>query len=392
MAYDIPEIAKNVFSVGSKDPNRKFFDALIRLHKGTSYNAYLIKGNDKVALIDTVNPGFEEEFLCKLVQLIDLEKLDYLIMNHAEPDHATAIPLVIGKSSATLIATEKGAKIAEEYYKVPKERIRAVKEGDSIELGGKTLRFIDAPWLHWPETMFTYLVEDKILFPCDFFGAHNAYDTYDEDAEDLLHDAKSYFAEIMMPFRAMGRKALDKIKDMDIKIIAPSHGPIYKNPQKIIPEYIKWNNGETENKVVIVYASMWGSTEKMVEVIKETLMAEGVKVVPYNLVDADIGEMTKDLVDSRGIVIGSPCVLNSIHPLAVYAVHLIKVLKPPVKYGVFLGSYGWGALAAKQATELLKGTNIELLGAVEVKGRPTKDDNDKVTELGKRLSAKIIGG
>ena len=236
--YNVPEISADVFLVGVKDWNRKIFDALIPLPQGTSYNSYLIRGKEKTALIDTVSPGFEGELTAKIKQMMVLTDLDYIVMNHAEPDHAGAISHILQMSDkTTLLATAKGAKMIQRYYKVPEEKIKIVKDGDTVELGGKTLRFIEAPFLHWPETMFTYLVENKVLFPCDFFGAHTAFGLYDEDVEEIIPFAKRYFGEIMMPFRTMAIKALEKIKELEIMIIAPSHGPIYKKPERILEAY-----------------------------------------------------------------------------------------------------------------------------------------------------------
>jgi len=390
--YSIPEISEGVFYVGAKDWNRRLFDALIPLPQGTTYNSYLVKGKEKTALIDTVNPGFENELMEKINQVANLANLDYLIMNHAEPDHAGSIPHIMRASkNATLVTTEKGAKMAQIYYNAPKERIKIVKDGDTIGLGGKTLRFIEAPWLHWPETMFTYLAENKVLFPCDFFGLHTAFGLYDGDVEELIPFAKRYFGEIMMPFRSMGSKALDKIKDLKIDIIAPSHGPIHKNPGRILDAYRKWTAGETRQKAIVVYVSMWKSTEAMVNTMVETLLSEGIEVCLHNLASADIGDVARDLVDSRAIVLGTPTVIGGMHPLAIYAASLVKVLRPPIKYGVLLSSYGWGGGAVKQALEILGPTKIELVGTVDINGPPSAGDHQKVVELGKQLAGKIRG-
>ena len=387
--YSVPEISKGVYSVGVKDWNRRIFDALIPLPQGTSYNAYLVKGQEKTVLIDTVNPGFEQELAEKIGQIIDMVDLDYIVMNHAEPDHAGTISHLMKESKAELVTTEKGAKMAQIYYGVQEARIKTAKDGDIIELGGKTLKFIESPFLHWPETMFTYLVEDKVLFPCDFFGAHTAFGIYDDEVEELIPLAKRYFGEIMMPFKNMGRRALDKIKDLPIDIIAPSHGPIYKEPERILSAYRKWTTGETEEKAVAVYASMWNSTEAMVEAITETLLSEGIEVALYNLSSVDIGEIAKDLVDSRAIVFGAPTVLGKMHPLGIYAAHLVSMLRPPLKYGVLLSSYGWGGGALKQATDILSPTKIEVLGTLEVNGPASADDYEKMVEIGKQLADKI---
>ncbi|MEW6003356.1 MAG: FprA family A-type flavoprotein, partial [Nitrospirota bacterium] len=368
-SYALPEISEGVHWVGVKDWNRRIFDALIPLPHGTSYNAYLVKGKEKSALIDTVNPGFEKELEEKINQITNISDIDYVVMNHAEPDHAGAIFYIMQKNNkAILLATEKCKNMAQIYFKVPDERIRKVKEGDTVELGGKMLKFIDAPWLHWPETMFTYLVENRILFPCDFFGAHTAFRFYDEDVEDLIPLAKKYFGEIMMPFRHLGKKAIDKIKDLDIKIIAPSHGPIYRNPERILEPYRKWTAGEIGQKAIIVYVTMWNSTEAMIKTMVETLQKEDIEVSLYNLVHADVGEIAKDLVDSAAIVLGAPTVLGGMHPLAIYGANLVKVLRPPLKYCAILSSYGWGAGAVRQALEILGPTKIEVVGTLEVNG------------------------
>jgi flavorubredoxin len=388
--YNVPEISEGVFWVGIKDFNRRIFDALIPLPQGTSYNAYLVKGKEKTALIDTVNPGFEKELIEKIGQITDPTDLDYIVMNHAEPDHANAIPYMLQASKkAVLITTEKGAKMAKIFCRMPDEKIKTVKDGDAIELGGKTLKFIEAPMLHWPETMFTYLAEEKVLFSCDFFGAHTAFGIYDEDVEEIIPVAKRYFGEIMMPFRNMGKKALDKIKNLEIKIIAPSHGPIYKNPERILEPYRKWTAGETKEKAIVVYVSMWNSTEAMIKTMVETLLSEGIEVSLYNLPHADIGEIAKDLVDSRAIVLGMPTVLGGMHPIAIYAANLVKALHPPLKYAAILSSYGWAGGALRQALEILGPTKIEVVRTLEINGPPSVDDHQKIAEMGKQLSNKI---
>lgn len=383
-------IGDGVFYVGVRDWNRRLFDALIPLPQGTTYNSYLIKGNEKIALIDTVNPGFEAELEDKINNVSATNQIDYIIMNHAEPDHAGAIPYLLhANDKAKLVTTRIGAQAAKTYFHVPEERIIVVKDNDTLELGGKTLKFIEAPMLHWPETMFTYLIQDKILFTCDFFGMHTAYGFYDEDIDELESFAQRYFGEIMMPFRSLGLRAMQKIQNLDVKMIAPSHGPIHKNPQSILGHYSKWVNGETQEKVIVVYVTMWKSTEKMVNQLIEGLLQNGVHVSVHNLSNADLGEVAKDLVDARAIVFGTPTVLGKMHPLAVYAAHLVKVLKPPLKLGVVLTSYGWGKGALSHAVEVLGPTGLEVVGSMEVNGPPTENDLDKVKLLGEELTRRI---
>jgi flavorubredoxin len=387
------KLTEGVYWVGARDWNRRLFDALIPLPVGTTYNSYLIIGEKKKALIDTVNPGFEKELEEKIRKIIDPNDIDYVIMNHAEPDHAGSIPhMMLISPKAKLVTSIRGAKMAQTFYKVPEERIIVVHDQETIDLGGKTLQFIEAPMLHWPETMFTYIKEDKILFPCDFLGAHTAKGLYDDEVEDLLVLAQRYFGEIMMPFRPNAQKGLDKIADLEIKLIAPSHGPIHRNPERILNAYKKWASGETKKKAIIVYVTMWNSTEKMIKPIADTLASEDIEVALHNLAVADIADVAKDLVDSCAIVLGTPTVLAGAHPLAVYATYLVKALRPPLKYGAVLSSYGWGGGAIKHVQEVLGQTKLEIVGALEINGPPTEDNIRQIVELGKSLAGKIKEG
>jgi flavorubredoxin len=384
------EISNKIYWVGVRDWNRRLFDALIPLPNGTTYNAYLVVGDDKKALIDTVNPGFEKELEERIRKVEDPSGLDYVIMNHAEPDHAGSIPHIMSiNSKATLITTSKGAKMAQTFFKVPEDRIKTVVDGDSVDLGNKTLRFIEAPMLHWPETMFTYVPENKTLFPCDFFGSHVAEGLYDDEVEDLTVHAQRYFGEIMMPFRFSAQKALEKIKNLQIETIAPSHGPIHKNTKRILDVYKSWSNGETKQKAIIVYTTMWNSTEKMIQPMAETLASEGIEIARHNLTVSDIGDVAKDLVDSRAIVLGAPTVLGGAHPLAVYATYLVKALRPPAKFAAVLSSYGWGGGAIRHIQETLGPSKMEIVGSLEINGPPTENNVREIVELAKTLAKKI---
>jgi flavorubredoxin len=390
---NIAEISKDVYWVGIRDWNRRLFDALIPLPRGTTYNSYLIVGSEKKALIDTVNPGFEKEWEEKISKVTDPREVDFVIMNHAEPDHAGSIPYIMAiNSKAKLVTTSRGAKIAQTFYNVPENRIMVVADGKTLDLGGRTLRFIEAPMLHWPETMFTYLAEDKVLFPCDFFGSHVAQGLYDDEIEDLVVFAQRYFGEIMMPFSFNGQKGMEKIKDLEIRLIAPSHGPIHRNPERILSAYRRWVNGETREKAVLIYATMWGSTDKMVKTMEDTLLSEGIEVSKHNLAVADIADIAKDLVDSRAIVLGTPTVLNGAHPLGMYAAYLARALRPPAKFAVVLSSYGWGGGAIKHIQETLGPTKMEIIGAVEINGPPKEADTNKIVEIGRTLARRIKEG
>jgi len=387
------EIAPNVFWVGAKHHNRRLFDGLIPLPHGTSYNAYLIVGSKKTALIDTVNPGFEKELLAKISERIDPAKVDYVIMNHAEPDHANAARDVLAVAkNAKLVAGVKGKEAAMMYFDIPEERIMVVDESSVIDLGGKTLKFVDAPWLHWPETIFTYLEEDKILFPCDFFGSHLAVGEFYADEygnENTLDMAKLYFAEIMMQFRKPGQTAIEKVKKLGPKMIAPSHGMIWREPKVILDEYAKWTSEKFQRKVMIVYVSMWGSTEKMVLALRDALVKKDITVQLFDIPNTEIGHIAKELVDTPVVVVGAPTVLGGVHPVAAYATMLLKALRAPTRYAAVLTSYGWSGGAVKALQGILEGTKIEVLGVVEVKGPPKKAEFDKVTELADRIDEKL---
>jgi len=387
------EIAPNVFWVGAKHHNRRLFDGLIPLPHGTSYNAYLIVGSKKTALIDTVNPGFEKELLAKISERIDPAKIDYVIMNHAEPDHANAAKdvLTVAKN-AKLVTGVKGKEAAIMYFDIPSEKILVVDESSVIDLGGKTLKFVDAPWLHWPETIFTYLEEDKILFPCDFFGSHLAVGEFYADEygnENTLDMAKMYFAEIMMPFRKPGQTAIEKVNKIGPKMIAPSHGMIWREPKIILDEYTKWTSEKFQKKVMIVYVSMWGSTEKMVLALRDALVKKGITVQLFDIPNTDIGHIAKELVDTPVVVVGAPAVLGGVHPVAAYATMLVKTLRAPARYAAVLTSYGWSGGAVKALQGILEGTKIEVLGVVEVKGPPKKAEFDKVLELADTIGEKL---
>lgn len=389
------EIAPGVIWVGVEDWQRRLFDCLIPLPYGTSYNAYLVVGREKVALIDTTNPGFETELIAKVASVVNIEKLDYLVMNHAEPDHAGAIPQVMATApNAKLVTTKRGAEMAEVFYHVPADKRLVVKEGDTIDLGGKTLRFIEAPWLHWPETMFTFAIEDRVLFPCDFFGSHLASDKlFDDEVDDvLLAEAKRYYADIMMPFTKMVTAGLDKAKAAKAKVVAPSHGPVYRNPERIISAYEKWARGPLEKKAVVAYVSMWGSTRQLAQAVTSAISDEGIEAVPYDLTAADTSHIARDLVDASAIVLGSPTVLGGLHPLATYALTLVKAIRPRAKLAAYFGSFGWGGGAASQAKSLLEPAGFEIVAALEIKGPPQDKEIADAVELGRKVAQRVKQG
>jgi flavorubredoxin len=371
----VKKIKEDVYFIGTEDWDRRLFDELIPLPDGTSYNSYLIRGSEKTVLIDSVDPPMCGELTGNLKEL-NVEKIDYIISHHAEQDHSGSLPELIKKYPGSKIMTNQKCKsMLMDLLPVPDERFMVVKDGDTISLGDKTLQFIFTPWVHWPETMSTYLKEGKILFSCDFFGSHYASDDlFVKDDKKIYTAAKRYYAEIMMPFRTSIVKNLEKIKDLDIDIIAPSHGPVYDNTGFIINAYREWASDRVKNEVVIPYVSMHGSTEKMVEHLKHCLSGKGVAVKVFHLTDTDIGELAMALVDAATLVIGAPTVLAGPHPNVLYAAYLVKVLRPKLKHISIIGSYGWGGKTVEMLTDLVSSLKAEIIEPVVIKGYPKNDD------------------
>ena len=369
------KLKTNVYWVGAVDWDRRLFDELIPLPDGTSYNAYLIKGSEKTALIDTVDPTMTN-FLTSNLQLLKVKNIDYIIANHAEQDHSGALPQILKLyPNAKVIATPKCKDLLMELLLIPEYKIVTVEDGETLSLGDKTLEFIHAPWVHWPETMLTYLREDKILFTCDLFGSHLATsDLYVADEAAVYEAAKRYYAEIMMPFRTVIQRNLEKIKDLQIEIIAPSHGPIYDKPNFIVEAYKEWVYAPPKNIVVLPYVSMHGSTKKMVEYLVTALVERGITVKQFNLTKTDIGKLAMALVDAATIVVGSPTVLVGPHPKVIYAVYLANALRPKLKFASIIGSYGWGGRTVEQIKDMLSNLKVELLEPVVIRGFPKEDD------------------
>ncbi|MGQ9631761.1 MAG: FprA family A-type flavoprotein [bacterium] len=369
------EIKAGVHSVGAVDWDRRLFDELIPLPDGTSYNSYLITGSEKVALIDTVDPTKENELIGNL-RKVCANSIDYVISNHAEQDHSGVIPKILEIHPGAKVVTNPRCKsMLMDLLPIPEDRFVTVNDGDTVSLGNKTLEFILAPWVHWPETMFTYLREDKILFTCDFLGSHLATsDLFAVDEAKVYEAAKRYYAEIMMPFRTSIVKHLKKIDGMEIDIIAPSHGPAYNRPEFILNAYKDWVSDRTKNEVVVVYTSMHGSTEKMARHLIDALIERGITVMPFNLTKTDIGELAIALVDASTIVIASSTVLVGPHPNVVYAAYLANSLRPKLKFASVIGSYGWGGKMVDQIKGMLTNLKAEIIEPVIVKGHPKEED------------------
>lgn len=378
----VRKIKPDIYSVSAIDWDRRLFDELIPLPDGTSYNAYLIKGSKKIVLIDTVYTPKSHGLVANLQEL-GVEKIDYVVSNHAEPDHSGAIPKMLELyPGAKVVTNQKCKEFLKSLLLVQEDKFTTINDGDTLSLGDKTLEFIFAPWVHWPETLLTYLRENKILFTCDLFGSHLATSELFATEEARVYEAtKRYYAEIMMPFRTSIRKHLERIKNLEIELIAPSHGPIYNRPEFILNAYEEWVSDEVKNEVIIPHVSMYGSTGEMVDYLMDALIKRGITVKPFNLTRTDIGELAKALVDAATMVIASPTVLVGLHPNVVPAVYLANALRPKLKFASLIGSYGWGGRMVEQIKEMLTNLKVEIIEPVIVRGRSEKEDLKKLDGL-----------
>ena len=378
------EIKNSVYYCGLNDCERKIFDELIPLEHGTTYNSYLVKGSEKVALIDTMYPKKTDLYLKNLDEN-NITKVDYIIANHGEQDHSGSIPALLEKYPEAMVVTNAVCKnnIIEMLH-VDESKIQVIKNDDELSLGDKTLRFMIAPGVHWPDTMFTYLVEDNLLCTCDFLGAHYTFkedEMFAPDSKELEHSAKRYYAEIMMPFRGVCKKYTQQVKDLNPDMILPSHGPIYKNPKFILDLYADWTADEGKNLVLLPYVSMYGSTEEMIDYLVEKLNAKGIKTEKFDIVTGDLGDLAMGLVDATAIILGSSMVLASPHPMAANVAYLANLLRPKAKIASFVGSYGWGGNLFGKLGEMLSGLKLDVIEPLLVKGKPDSNDFKKLDEM-----------
>ncbi|MHC4644541.1 MAG: FprA family A-type flavoprotein [Planctomycetota bacterium] len=383
------QLGPNIYAVGAIDWDRRLFDELIPLPDGTSYNAYLIKGTEKTALLDTVDPTKTNVLIENLVK-VGADRIDYVVAHHAEQDHSGSIPDILTiYPDAKVVTNPKCKAMLIDLLDIDEDRFITIDDGQTLSLGDKTLQFIYIPWVHWPETMATYLQEDRILLPCDFFGSHVATSSLFVVDEALVYEAaKRYYAEIMMPFRTPIKKNLEKMKDLQIDMIASSHGPVYDKPQFIIEAYKDWVGDGVRNEVVLPYVSMHGSTGKMVEHFVDALIERGITVRQFNLAVTDIGKLAISLVDAATIVLGSPTVLTGPHPTVACAAILTNALRPKTRFASIIGSYGWAGKMPEQIRNLISNLKVEFLEPVVAKGQPKDDDFKALDKLADGILAK----
>lgn len=378
----LKEIKNNVFYCGLNHRERKLFDELIPLPSGTTYNSYLIKASEKTAIVDTMYPQKSDVYIEKL-EKAGVTHVDYIVANHGEQDHSGTLPKLVKKyPQAKILTNPKCKEILMEMLHIDEEKFQVVADGEEISLGNKTLKFIFAPWVHWPDTMFTYIPEDKLIFTCDFLGSHSPFENlFAEETPELLSAAKRYYAEIMMPFRNFCKKYIQLLKGMDIDMILTSHGPIYNNPEFILNAYEKWTADECKNEVIIPYVSMYESTKEMVDYMCEKLSEKGIKVKPFNVVEEDLGELAMELVEACTVVFGSSMVLAGPHPAAVTTAYLTGILRPKMKFVSFIGSYGWGGVLTEKLEQSLSAVKAEKLTPVIIKGKPKAENFEQLDVL-----------
>ncbi|MCZ7399305.1 MAG: FprA family A-type flavoprotein [Candidatus Methanoperedens sp.] len=392
------ELTNGVYWVGVVDWNLRDFHGYTTPRGGT-YNAYLIV-DDKIALVDTVKHGFAGEMIERIKEIIDPSKIDYIVSNHVEMDHSGSLPEIMKiATNAQVIATEKGKEGLLRHYRT-NWNFRTVKTGDELTLGKKTLFFITAPMLHWPDSMFTYLKEDKILLSNDGFGQHLASSfRFDEDlcsllgyeCDTVMDEAAKYYANILMPFAGIILKKIEELQKLgiEIKMVAPSHGMIWTNPGKIIDAYLKWAQGISKQKVLVIYDTMWNSTETMANEILRGVADSGVEAALFHLRKNEWSEIVKEVLEAKAVIIGSPTLNNGMFPTVGGFLTYLMGLRPKNKLWATFGSYGWAGGAVKAVNEKLKSAGFEPVESLEVNFRPDEQDLAKCYALGQKIASMV---
>jgi flavorubredoxin len=346
-----------------------------------------------VALVDTVKAPFFEEMLSKIREIIPLEKIDCLIVNHVEMDHSGSLPLLKQVLPHVTVYCSPRAEEELRLHYGKELSLSILKTGDVLDLGGKTLTFVETPMVHWPDSMVTYVKEDKVLLPNDAFGQHIAStERFDDELGlgNVMPEATKYYANIVMPYGAQALKALDVVKGIPIDVIGPSHGIIWRRHiPEIVATYEKWARGETDKKALIVYDTMWGSTEKMAKAIYRGLAEEGVPTKMYRLSISDKSDIVKEMLENRGLLLGSPTINNGLFPKVAEFLTYIKGLRPKGRISAAFGSYGWGGGAVKALTVDLQAAGMDVVEEMQVKFIPDSETLLTCEESGKRIAQRI---
>ncbi len=387
------KIADNVYWVGAIDWGERDFHNF-EIIRGTTYNAYLIV-DEKVTLVDVVKHKFFGEMISRVKEVVDPGKIDYVIANHVETDHSGGLADIkrIAKD-AVIVCSKRGKEGISKHFNTEGWEFKVVKTGDELKLGKKTLFFLEMTMLHWPDSMATYVKEDRLLFSNDAFGQHVASEErFDEElgVEEAVKFAKIYYANILMPLGNLIKKKLKEVEELGIQIdmIAPSHGVIWRNPGKIIDEYKKWADLVSENKLVIVYDTMWHSTEKIAKTISEGAASNGVRVRLFHVRKDSWSDILTEILDAKAVAIGAPTMHNTVFPPVAGFLTYLKGLRPKNKIGVAFGSYGWGGGATKEINKVLEELKFDVLEPLQIRFRPTQEELDMAFKLGEELAEKI---
>ncbi len=391
------EITKGIWWVGAVDWNVRDFHGY-STKRGTTYNAYLVQGGDKAALVDTVKADFAGEMFARIQDVMPLEKIDYVIANHVEMDHSGTLPAVLERlPEASLVCSKQGVAGFEKTYQGDWS-YTTVGTGDSIELGGKTLQFIEAPMLHWPDSMFTYVAEDKVLLPNDGFGQHYASSArFDDevDLSDVMSENAKYYANILWPYSSLIAAMLEKIGELkiDIDVIAPSHGIIWrKHMADAIDAYDRWSRGEAKDKIVVAYETMWMSTEKMAKAIAEGAASEGIEVKLMRLRNTHRSDVLLESLDAKAIVVGSPTLNGTLYPSVAELLYYFKGLKPQKKIWHAFGSHGWAGGGVETIEKIFDESNFDYEPSdLKVQYVPTPEELKKCFDYGVSLAKTIKG-
>ncbi len=392
------EVKNGIYWAGAIDWNMRDFHGY-DTPKGTSYNAYLIM-DEKVALVDTVKGGFSEEMFMNISEHTDPSRIDYVIVNHLEKDHSGSLEEVMGRAPGAKIYCSTRARpgLLDKYG--DKWPIQAVKTGDTLKLGKKTLRFVEVPMVHWPDSMVTYVEEDKVLLSNDAFGQHIATSQRFEDEvrANVLYDSRAYYANILMPLSSIIAETLKKLPSLGVapEIIAPSHGLIWrKDPGRIVDAYAGWSSFKARNEAVIAYGSMWGLTDMMARLIAFGVMDEGCEVRLYDLHASTLASVMTDLLEAKAVIVGSSTQNNiMLHSAAEFMAYL-RSLRPKKKVGAAFGAYGWAGGAVKEIDEGLKALGLETVEPLAFKHVMTTlsdEDKKKCVDFGRNIAGKIKGG
>jgi len=389
------ELKKGVYWVGAIDWNVRDFHGYSTPF-GTTYNAYLVV-DEKIALVDTVKAQFFQEMLGRISEIIDPTKIDYIIANHVEVDHSGSLPPIVEKiGNPTVVTSERGTKGLEKYTQ-RSFQFKTVKTGDTLSLGRRNIAFVEAPMLHWPDSMFTYLKEDRILMPNDAFGQHIASSRRyeDEGGGEMMRHASKYFANILWPLAPLILKKIDEVVKMGIPIdmIAPSHGLIWrKDPGRIIQAYVDWSQGKTRDKIIIIYDTMWGSTEGMAKAILKGLMEEGVETKLLLLKATHRSDILEEMLEAKGVLLGSPTLNNGMFPTMGDFLTYMKGLKPMGKVFGLFESYGWGGGAVKEMRKTLEENKFEVWEKeCRVQYLPDSDELKNAFQFGRDFAKRVLG-